>query len=69
VITEDVLKALETYRKKTGYSAKVLFQKLPDIPEGLTHAMVQSWIGRNVTTARKDFLEYILKNWGQLCNS
>ena len=62
-ITGDIQQDLRREKERTDVGARSLFQQFNEIPEGLTHQMVQNWLTKKSTCGRKDHVDFILKNW------
>jgi hypothetical protein len=65
-ITESTRQRLLAEKKRTGLGSLALLRRDPDAPDGLTPAMLDTWLRGSVDRARRSHLEYILRRWKEL---
>ncbi|WP_195819415.1 hypothetical protein [Roseobacter sp. MH60115] len=67
-LSADLVDALRHEKDRSGVGTYRLFREFVDeqVPSGLSIQIVQSWLRRDVRTARKDYFDYILQLWRSL---
>lgn len=65
-ITPEILKTLHRHRRRTGLSFQRLLQGKDDLPDQLTAEKIHNWLSGRNRNARKDHLEYVIRQWEQL---
>lgn len=65
-ITDDMRRALLFQRKRTGVGPGKLLSCADKIPDGLTPPMINTWLSKNVITARKDHLLFVQENYDKM---
>lgn len=65
-ITDDIRESLLFHRKRTGVGPAKLLSYADKIPDGLTSAMIGTWLSKNVITARKDHLLFVQENYDKM---
>ncbi len=65
VISNELKAQLEHLQEKTGATPKALMKQLRDTetPQGLTHAIIQGWLDGRLTTAKQDYINFVLEKW------
>lgn len=65
-ITEETRATLDAERRRTGVGPAELLRNADGAPEGLSAGMISTWSNRNVRTARKDHVDYVVARWSAL---
>ena len=59
-ITDDIHAELLRLKKQSGMGMMKLLARSGPVPEGLDSAIINTWLNRKTTTARRDHLDYVL---------
>ncbi len=51
------------HRERTDVAATNLLKHAPNVPKGLNTATINGWLSGKIKTARKDHLDFVLKQW------
>ncbi|MEC3949290.1 hypothetical protein [Sphingobium sp. HWE2-09] len=65
-ITKAIRQKLRAEIKRTGVTAMMLLKEAPDLPDGLTVAHVNRWIGGVIDAARARHIDYVMSRWASL---
>ncbi|ODS22484.1 hypothetical protein AB835_13955 [Candidatus Endobugula sertula] len=66
MLTDDMIQALDIERTRSGSGASKLFNKIDNIPDGITMPTISRWINGHAKTIRKDHYDFILAAWKAL---
>lgn len=65
-VTKAVRQKLRSEIKRTGITAMMLLKDAPDLPDGLTVAHVNRWIGGILNAALARHVDYVMDRWASL---
>ena len=60
-LTSEIIEKIEDYWRRTGISIQRLVEFSSDAPPDLNARLVRAWLYREITSARKDHVDYVLK--------
>lgn len=62
-ITDEIRAELKRLNAETGVGTWGLLGGRKDIPDGLDSSIIAGWLHRNVGSAKKVHIDYVLKHW------
>lgn len=68
-ITKAIRQKLRAEIKRTGITAMMLLKDMPDLPDGLTVAHLNRWIGGVIDTAPVRHIDYVMSRWAGLSDN
>ena len=65
-VTDQLIDTLKDHQQRTGVGPAALLSGCKDSPGGLTGALIRSWMKGGTRSARRDYLEYVVRRWASL---
>lgn len=65
-VSAAIREKLIAERERTGVGQTRLLSEAPDVPFDLRADIVSAWINGSIASARKDYLDWVLRRWEAL---
>ncbi len=69
-VTSEIISQIKFHQKRTGVGPqKLLRAKRDSLPNGLSSSVIYNWINGKSTTAKEEFLQYVIRQYKALPNA